>query len=345
MRKDKGLNGDLDRLPLLTWLMFLKFLDDHEADAESRAKLERKKYRPTIDPPYRWRDWAANDASPATSSSSSSPHEETDAAGRQEGRGPDSLPPRRSPAAPTPRRVVVGRVFDGVTNRMESGYLLRDDRRTRSTASTSTRPTRSTPSATSTSRCSRRCATRPATRASSTRRGRSSGSWCRPRTRGSARRSSTRPAAPAGSWSRRIAHLKAQAKTAEHLDTLQKRSIFGQEAKPLPYLLCQMNLLLHGLDAPEIKKGNSLDVKLTDIGDADRVDVILTNPPFGGEEEKRHPEQFPGRQADGRDGAAVPAAHHAAAAEDAEAGPGRGGRAERDAVRRRRVRRGSRRNC
>ena len=47
MRKDKGLSGDLDRLPLLTWLMFLKFLDDHEADEENRAALARKKYRPS----------------------------------------------------------------------------------------------------------------------------------------------------------------------------------------------------------------------------------------------------------------------------------------------------------
>src|SRR5438309_10121594 len=62
MRKDKGLNGDLDRLPLLTWLMFLKFLDDHEAEAETAAAMARRKYRPTIDPPYRWRDWALNDA-------------------------------------------------------------------------------------------------------------------------------------------------------------------------------------------------------------------------------------------------------------------------------------------
>jgi type I restriction enzyme M protein len=83
-----------------------------------------------------------------------------------------------------------------------------------------------------------------------------------------------------------FAHLKGQAKRAADFETLQQHSIFGQEAKPLPYMLCQMNLLLHGLDAPRIDKGNSLDVKLTEIGDADRVDVILTNPPFGGEEER-----------------------------------------------------------
>src|SRR5437660_3433079 len=61
MRKDKGLNGDLDRLPMLTWIMFLKFLDDHEAIREERAKMKRQKYRPAIEPPYRWRDWAAKE--------------------------------------------------------------------------------------------------------------------------------------------------------------------------------------------------------------------------------------------------------------------------------------------
>src|SRR5207237_2264627 len=60
MRKDKGLNGDLDRLPLLTWIMFLKFLDDLELQREEEAKLSGKKFRPAIESPYRWRDWAAN---------------------------------------------------------------------------------------------------------------------------------------------------------------------------------------------------------------------------------------------------------------------------------------------
>src|SRR5262245_61789270 len=59
MRKDKGLNGDLDRLPMLTWMMFLKFLDDLEQVRETEAKLAGKRYRPTIEKPYRWRDWAA----------------------------------------------------------------------------------------------------------------------------------------------------------------------------------------------------------------------------------------------------------------------------------------------
>src|SRR5436853_3164941 len=60
MRKDKGLNGDLDRLPLLTWIMFLKFLDDLETQREMGAALAGKKFRQAIERPYRWRDWAAN---------------------------------------------------------------------------------------------------------------------------------------------------------------------------------------------------------------------------------------------------------------------------------------------
>src|SRR5436305_12544108 len=59
MRKDKGLNGDLDRLPMLTWIMFLKFLDDTEIVREEEAELAGKRFRPAIDAPYRWRDWAS----------------------------------------------------------------------------------------------------------------------------------------------------------------------------------------------------------------------------------------------------------------------------------------------
>ena len=60
MRKDKGLNGDLDRLPMLTWIMFLKFLDDMERIEEGRAEMAGKDYRSIIEAPYRWRDWAAD---------------------------------------------------------------------------------------------------------------------------------------------------------------------------------------------------------------------------------------------------------------------------------------------
>ena len=53
MRKDKGLNGDLDRLPLLTWIKFLKFLDDLEIQRAEEAELAGRKFKPAVEPPYR----------------------------------------------------------------------------------------------------------------------------------------------------------------------------------------------------------------------------------------------------------------------------------------------------
>jgi type I restriction enzyme M protein len=88
-------------------------------------------------------------------------------------------------------------------------------------------------------------------------------------------------------------HLAAHCKSVADRRKLQHETLFGQEAKPLPYMLVQMNLLLHGLEFPNIRYGNTLAQKVTEIGDADRVDVILTNPPFGGEEERGILNNFP----------------------------------------------------
>src|SRR6202040_3020149 len=65
-----------------------------------------------------------------------------------------------------------------------------------------------------------------------------------------------------------------------------QRSLHGVEKKPLPHLLCVTNMLLHGIDEPvQIRRDNTLARPLRDFGPRDRVDVIVTNPPFGGMEE------------------------------------------------------------
>ena len=88
-------------------------------------------------------------------------------------------------------------------------------------------------------------------------------------------------------------HLRSRSRPLPTASACRSETIFGCEPKSLPYLLCQMNLLLHGLDAPQIDPGNALRFKLSEIGEKDRVDVILTNPPFGGEEEKGIQGNFP----------------------------------------------------
>lgn len=127
MRKDKGLNGDLDRLPMLTWIMFLKFLDDAEQVRETEAKLEGKRFRPAIEPPYRWRDWAAKED--GITGDALTAFINNDEAVRPDGtRGPGLFAYLRSlqGAHGGDRRDVIATVFKGTVNRMQSGYLLRD---------------------------------------------------------------------------------------------------------------------------------------------------------------------------------------------------------------------------
>jgi type I restriction enzyme M protein len=296
MRKDKGLSTDLDRLPMLTWIMFLKFLDDMEQIEEQRAQLggadAAAAYRPAIDPPYRWRDWAAKeDGITGPELLAFVSQEECT---RPDGaRGLGLLPYLRSlHNGPRNRRSVIGAVFKDVSNRMLSGYLLRDVinkvdgihflakeevftlghlyetmlREMRDAAG-------------------------------------QNGEFYTPRpvvrfmvevTDPHLGETLLDPACGTGGFLvEAYSHLEKQCQTVEDRQMLQERSIFGGEAKPLPYLLCQMNLLLHGLDAPQIDPNNSLRHKITELGDADRVDVILTNPPFGGEEEAGIRGNFP----------------------------------------------------
>jgi type I restriction enzyme M protein len=127
MRKDKGLNGDLDRLPMLTWILFLKFLDDHEVIREDRAKMKKEKYRPVIESPYRWRDWAAKeDGISGDALRNFINQEETNRPDGSKGMGLIAYLRSLQGSNGDDRRDVVASVFSGVTNRMESGYLLRD---------------------------------------------------------------------------------------------------------------------------------------------------------------------------------------------------------------------------
>jgi type I restriction enzyme M protein len=79
-------------------------------------------------------------------------------------------------------------------------------------------------------------------------------------------------------------HFERQCRTPRDRHRIQAQSLLGGEAKSLPYMLAQMNMVLHGLERPQISKGNSLGRPLSAIREKDQVEVILTNPPFGGEE-------------------------------------------------------------
>src|SRR5437667_10219073 len=127
MRKDKGLNGDLDRLPMLTWIMFLKFLDDLELQRETEAELAGKKFERAIDSPYRWRDWAAKpEGITGDELISFVNNEEAVLPDGSRGRGLVAYLRGLTGRNGGDRRDVIATVFKGTINRMINGYLLRD---------------------------------------------------------------------------------------------------------------------------------------------------------------------------------------------------------------------------
>jgi len=294
MRKDKGLNGDLDRLPMLAWIMFLKFLDDMERVEEERTVLAGKDYRPVVDPPYRWRDWAAAaDGITGPDLLAFLSAEEVELPDGN--RGPGLFPFLRALQGDNgkrERRDVIATVFRGFTNRMESGYLLRDIvnliggihfdsseevhilgrlyetllREMRDAAG-------------------------------------DSGEFYTPRpvvrfmvgaVDPQLGETILDPACGTGGFlCETFQHLEPQADNVEKRRVLQRETLLGCEAKSLPFLLAQLNLLLHGLHTPRIDPGNALRFRLSEIGEGQRVNVILTNPPFGGEEEAGILNNFP----------------------------------------------------
>jgi type I restriction enzyme M protein len=292
MRKDKGLNGDLDRLPMLTWIMFLKFLDDMEQVREAEAKLAGKRYRPSIEAPYRWRDWAAKPE--GITGPELIAFINQDEAVRPDGtRGAGLFAYLRAlESANGDRRDVIARVFQGTINRMVNGYLLRDVlNKVNDIHFTSKDEIHTLGHLYETMLREMRDAAGD------------SGEFYTPRAvvkfivaavNPKLGETVLDPAAGTGGFLvEAFEHLEKQAKRAQDYERLQHGTLHGIEAKPLPYLLCEMNLLLHGVEYPEIDSGNALRFPLREIGDKDRVDVVMTNPPFGGEEERGVLSNFP----------------------------------------------------
>src|SRR6266567_3563109 len=281
MRKDKGLNGDLDRLPMLTWIMFLKFLDDLELQRETEAELAGKKFERAIDPPYRWRDWAANPAGITGDELMAFVNNE-EAVLPDQKRGPGLFAYLRSLTGREggDRRDVIATVFKGTINRMINGYLLRDViNKVAGIHFTSSEELHTLGTLYESMLREMRDAAGD------------SGEFYTPRpvvrfmvavTDPKLGETILDPASGTGGFLvEAFNHLSKQVKTVAHRKQLQSESIFGCEPKSLPYLLGQMNLLLHGLDAPQVDPNNALRFKLSEIGEKERVDVILTNPPFG----------------------------------------------------------------
>lgn len=278
MRKDAGLNGELDRLPQLAWLLFLRAFDDLE---EERGLVDPG-YRPAIEGEFRWSTWARDgrtgDALLVFVNGRLLPHLRG-----LRGRGKAGDP-----------RDTIATIFANVTNRMLSGYLLRelvdqldridfantDDIHTMAHLYESMLKEMRDAAGDSGEFYTPRPLIRFMTQMVDPRVG----------------EVVLDPAMGTGGFLvEAYEHMLAQARTAKQRETV-KASIRGVEKKSMPYLLAQMNFLLHEIDAPQVVQSNALAFPIAEMR-RQPVDVVLTNPPFGGEEESGIPTNFPaGRQ-------------------------------------------------
>jgi type I restriction enzyme M protein len=276
MRKDAGLNGDLDRIPQLAWLLFLKAFDGLEQNRE----VTDEAFRPAIEPPYRWRDWAA-DPNGATGDA------------LLKFVNDDLLPYLRRLSgirAHDPRDVLAA-VFKETNNRMLSGYLLRDVVNKVNEINFASSDDIHTMAHLYESLL------REVRDAAG-----DSGEFYTPRPiiRFMVQQVDPRlgevildPACGTGGFLvETLEHLAPEVKTTQQRRSLHN-NLRGIEKKPLPFLLGMMNLVLHGIGQPNITRGNALATPITQIGKAQRVNVVLTNPPFGGAEEASIQANFP----------------------------------------------------
>ena len=283
MRKDPGLNGDLHRLPQLSWLLFLRAFDLAE---DNRKAIEADSFRPAIVEPYRWRDWGAD----------------SDYTGEELLKfvNAELLPYLRGLEGTREgdQRNVLSAVFAEIYNRMLSGYLLRDlISKLNEISFTSSDDIHTMAVVYESILKEMRDAAGD------------SGEFYTPRPviRFMVKQSFLKlgesildPACGTGgllveAYEELRNRVGSSAQRAElHLN------LRGIEKKPLPYLLCMMNLLLHGIESPAIIRQNALVWMRNDTSPRTRVNVVLTNPPFGGEEEasvaKRYPNGFQTRE-------------------------------------------------
>ncbi len=278
MRKDAGLSTDVDRIPQLSWILFLKCFDD----LEQRRMLLQGKYRDVIKPPYRWRDWAADEDRGRTGD------ELLDFVNN------DLFPHLRGlvGSEENDQRDVISAIFRETYNRMLSGYLLRD------VVNLVNRINFNVSDDIHTLSHLYESMLREMRDAAGT-----NGEFYTPRpvVRFMVERVAPRigetvydPAAgTCGFLVEAYEYMKKQQRTVEDWETLQTRTLYGTEKKPMSYLLGMMNLLLHGVEYPNLVRDNTLARPLHEITDRQRSDVILTNPPFGGEEEAGVQANFP----------------------------------------------------
>jgi type I restriction enzyme M protein len=293
LRKEAGCASELDYTEQTSWLLFLKYLDALEHSRALEAQLDGKKYSYILDQPYRWESWAAPKGSDGKLDHNKALS------------GPDLIEFVNLKLFPylhgfkakaTDSKTLeykIGEIYGEIKNRIHSGYNLRDiidhidELRFNSQAEKH--------------ELSHLYEAKIKNMGNA---GRNGGEYYTPRPLIRAMVQVTQPkigetiydgaCGSAGFLCEAFDALRKKPHlTTRELKTLQESTFYGIEKKSLAYVIAIMNMILHGIEAPNIVHANTLALNLADVQDKDRFDIVLANPPFGGKERKEVQQNFP----------------------------------------------------
>lgn len=294
LRKEAGCTTELDYTEQTSWLLFLKYLDGLEEDRKTFAELDGKKYEYILGKKYRWESWAA-------------PKGKDGKLDHQKAKsGPDliefvndELFPylrgfKQKAASPNTIEYKIGEIFGEIKNKISSGYNLRevidhiDELRFRSQKEKH--------------ELSHLYEAKIRNMGNA---GRNGGEYYTPRPliRAMIKVIDLRigesiydgACGSAGFLCEAYEYLKAKAGdklTTSQKKILQEKTFYGQEKKSLAYVIGVMNMILHGIEAPNIVHINTLAEHSDDIAEKNKRDIVLANPPFGGHERKEVQQNF-----------------------------------------------------
>ncbi len=304
LHKDAGCGSELDYVEQTSWILFLKYLDDLEKDRATAAELTGKTYTPIIERDYQWTVWAMPKKKKAGSELVELDHHNALTGDDLTDFVNNNLFPylktfKQSADSADTIEYKIGEIFSELKNRIQSGYNLRevinriDELRFRTHAEKH--------------EMSHLYEDKIKNMGNA---GRNGGEYYTPRPLITTIVKVVAPkigdkiydgaVGSAGFLCEAFDYLKNRPSTgsgnglsSKDWETLQKRTFYGKEKKSLAYIIGIMNMILHGVEAPNIIHTNTLAENLADIQEKDRYDVVLANPPFGGKERAEVQQNFP----------------------------------------------------
>lgn len=291
--KEAGCTTELDYTEQTSWLLFLKYLDDFEQDRAVEAKINGKAYTFIIDEPYRWSNWAAPKGKDGKldHNTAKTGDDLRDFVNLKLFPYLNSFKQKASSANTVEYKI--GQIFGEIKNKIQSGYNLReiidhvDEMRFR------TQTEKYELSQLYEEKIKRMGNA-----------GRNGGEYYTPRPLIRAIVQVVKPkigeriydgaCGSAGFLCESFDYInKKGGLTTKDAKILQESTFYGKEKKSLAYIIAIMNMILHGIEAPNILHTNTLTENLADVQDKDRFDVVMANPPFGGKERKEVQQNFP----------------------------------------------------